>query len=158
MAKRILVPLSTRESAREIVPLIGALARGNGATVRLLQVFPVPKQITSPCGRVVAYAHQEMERLTVVGLDDLRTTAETYFHDVPVESTVRFGGPVEGILLEADTFDADLIALAAPERSRLRRLVSAGIADQVARKASVPTLLLRPDSRGEETERHWRLA
>lgn len=157
MAKRILVPLSHRESAREIVPLIGALARGSGASVRLLQVFPVPEQIVGPYGRVVAYADQEMQRLSAAGLDDLRT-AETYFDDVPVEATVRFGDPVEEILLEADAFDADLIAFAAPEANRLWSALSPGIADQVARKAAAPTLLLRPVARERETGRRWQLA
>ena len=157
MGKRILVPLSHREPAREIVPLIGALARGGGASVRLLEVFPVPERIVGPHGRVVAYVDQETQRLTAVGVADLRT-AETYFHDVPVESTVRFGDPIEEILREADAVDADLIALVAPEGNRLRRVLSADVADRVARKASIPTLLLRPGAVDRETGRRWRLA
>lgn len=142
MAKHILVPLSNRESAREIVPLVGALARGGGASVRLLQVFPLPEPIVGPYGRVVAYADQEMQRLTSVGLDDLRT-AEIDLHDVPLESVVRFGDPVEEILLEAEVSGADLIALATSGRSRFRRVLSLGVAEQVARQAPVPTLMLR---------------
>jgi nucleotide-binding universal stress UspA family protein len=157
MAKNILVPLSNRESAREIVPLVSALARGGGASVRLLQVLPLPEQIVGPYGRVIAYADQEMQRLTAAGLDDLRT-AETDFHDVPLESVVRFGDPVEEILLEAEAFGADLIAFATSGRGRLRRALSLGVAEQVARQAPVPTLLLRSGAPGAEAARRWPLA
>ena len=157
MAKHILVPLSNRESARAIVPVVSALARGGGASVRLLQVFPLPEPILGPYRRVVAYADQEMQRLTAAGLDDLRT-AEIEFHDVPLESVVRFGDPVEEILVEAEASGADLIAFATSGRSRLRRALSLGVAEQVARQAPVPTLLLRSEARGAEAVRRSRLA
>jgi nucleotide-binding universal stress UspA family protein len=63
MAKRILVPLDRSELAETIMPLVAGLARGAGATVRLLHVVPVPENVVSKEGRVVAYADQEMERL-----------------------------------------------------------------------------------------------
>ena len=49
MAKRILVPLD--RSDRTIVPVVAALARGAGATVRLLRVLPVPEMRVANYGR-----------------------------------------------------------------------------------------------------------
>src|SRR5437867_13323289 len=43
MAKRILTPIDGREPSETIVPVVAALARGAGSTVRLLRVFPVPE-------------------------------------------------------------------------------------------------------------------
>ena len=63
MAKRILVPLDRSELAESIMPLVAGLAREAGATVRLLHVAPVPENIVSKEGRVVAYADQQMEQL-----------------------------------------------------------------------------------------------
>lgn len=141
MAKRILTPIGPRARGETIVPLVAALARGAGATVRLLRVFPVPDRVTDPRGRTIAYADQEMARLTSEGLDDLGRI-EVELDGVPVERVVRFGEPAEEILLEADAFGADLIALAVSARGRLRRALRPGVAARVARRAPVPALML----------------
>ncbi len=146
--KRILVPLSAHESHEAVVPLIGKLAKQSGATVRLLHVFPVPDLIIrSPefAGgprRVAAYADQQMAVLKSKGLDYLRTV-EPQLDGVPVDAVVRFGDTIQETLVEAETFDADLVAVATTSRSRLRSALSPSVAEQVARKASGPVLLLR---------------
>jgi len=142
MAKRILVPLDGQESSEAIIPLVRSLAREHGSSVRLLRVYPIPERIVSGQGRVLAYVDQEMARLTAAGLDDLRRVEEQ-LADLPVESIVRFGEPAEEMPLEAEAFGADLIAMATPMRGRLRSALVPGVADRVARKASVPTLVLR---------------
>ncbi|OGL02784.1 MAG: hypothetical protein A3D33_18450 [Candidatus Rokubacteria bacterium RIFCSPHIGHO2_02_FULL_73_26] len=147
MAKRILTPLDARERSEAIAPIVAALARGAGSTVRLLRVFPVPDRVIGTNGRTVAYSDQEMARLTAEGLDDLRRV-EAQLEGIPVESVVRFGEAAEEILLEAEAFDADLIALTASRRGRLRRALVAGVAERVAGKAPVPTLLLRGSAAG----------
>jgi nucleotide-binding universal stress UspA family protein len=124
------------------VQVLGALARDSGAALRLLRVMPVPERVAHPHGRTVAYADQEMERLTAAGRDDLQRL-EDELGDITVESVVRFGEPVEDILLEAEAFDADLIALSSAARGRLRRFLARGVADGVADRALVPTLVLR---------------
>jgi len=147
MAKRILTPFDSREHSETIVPIVAALARGAGSTVRLLRVFPVPDRVVDTDGRTVAYSDQEMARLTSKGLDDLRRI-EVQLEGIPVERVVRFGEATEEILLEAEAFDADLIALTASRRGRLRRALVAGVAERVAGRAPVPTLLLRESAAG----------
>ena len=142
MMKRILVPLDGHEGSEAIVPVVAAMAAESGARVRLLRVAPVPEMVVGPYGRTVAYVDQEMARVTGAELDDL-ARIEAQFVGVPVESVVRFGKPLEEILLEAEAFEADLIALAAPRRSRVREVRAAGVADRVARRARVPALVLR---------------
>ena len=142
MAKRILTPIDARERSETIVPVVTALAHGAGSAVRLLRVFPVPDRVIGSHGRTVAYADQEMARLTAEGLEDLHRI-EAQLDGIPVESVVRFGEPTEEILLEAEAFDADLITLATSNRGRLRSALVPGVAERVARKAPVPTLTLR---------------
>jgi nucleotide-binding universal stress UspA family protein len=142
MMKRILVPLGGHEGSETIVPVVAAMAVESGGRVRLLRVAPIPEMVVAPYGRTVAYVDQEMARVTAAELEDL-ARIEAQFVGVPVESVVRFGDPLEEILLEAEAFESDLIALAAPRRGRLRALVAAGVADRVARKAPVPALVLR---------------
>jgi nucleotide-binding universal stress UspA family protein len=142
MAKRILVPVDAHEHNEAVVPLVAALARDAGSTVRLLRVFPIPERVVGPLGRTVAYVDQEMARLTSEGLDDLHGI-EALLAGVPVESVVRFGEPAEEITFEAEAFDADLIALTAERTGRLAGALSPGLADRVARAVDVPTLTLR---------------
>jgi len=142
MAKRILAPVDARERRETIVPVVAALARDAGSTVRLLRVFPVPTRVIGNHGQTVAYSDQEMARLTAEGLADLRHV-EAELAGVPVETVVRFGEPAEEITLEAEAFDADLIALAADRQGLLRAALAPGVADRVARKTTVPTLTLR---------------
>ncbi len=142
MPKRILVPLDDTESSEAIIPVVAALALEGGASVRLLRVAPVPECVVGPYGRTIAYVDQQMDRVTAEGLLDL-SRSEAQIAGVPVESTVRFGDPVEEILLEGEAFDADLIALVTSNRSRVRGALSPGVAEQVMRKAPMPALILR---------------
>ena len=143
MAKRILVPLGKREADQAVLPTVAALARDSGATVRLLRVYPIPDHIVGAHGRTVAYVDQEMDSLSRQGVMELTAIADTTLDGVPVEMVVRFGDPGAEILIEAEVFGAELIALTTTERSRLRRALIGDTADHVTRKAAVPALVLR---------------
>ena len=140
MAKRILVPIERSDAARSVLPLVADLARGSGATVRLLHVAPLPTARIADNGRVVAYASQEMERIEFVRRDCLKI-AEAELEGVPVESVVRFGDPTREILVEAEAFGADLIAVTAG-RHRWLPSVLRGIAGKLLRRSDVPVLLV----------------
>jgi len=142
MPKRILTPIDGRAESEAIVPVVGALARGAGSTVRLLRVFPVPEHVVGPYGRTIAYVDQEMARLTAEGMDEL-AHIEAELDGVPVERVVRFGEPAEEIRLEAEAFNADLVTLATSRRSRLGSALRPGVTDRVVQNSSVPTLVLR---------------
>ena len=141
MTKRILVAVP-EDGHSAAVPLVRGVARDQGSTVRLLRVMPVPERVVGPHGRTVAYADQEMERLTAQGLDEL-AVAESELAGVPVERVVRFGEPVEEILIEAEAFDADLIAMTTTSRSRVASALTPGVGERVQRAAPTPVLLLR---------------
>ena len=140
MAKRILVPLD--HSDRTIVPVVAALARGAGATVRLLRVLPVPEMKVGPYGRVISYVDQEMESLRGSARVDLES-AEAELAGVPVDSVVRFGNVSAEIALEADAFSADLIALTESRHGTLRHVVRPTTADRLTGRVEPPVLVLR---------------
>jgi nucleotide-binding universal stress UspA family protein len=83
-----------------------------------------------------------MSRLTAEGLDQL-AHVEAELEGIPVERVVRFGEAAEEIRLEAEAFNADLVALATTRHSRLSSALAPGVAERVAREAPVPTLVLR---------------
>jgi nucleotide-binding universal stress UspA family protein len=143
MAKRILVPLDQSVTGESVLPLVADLARGSGATVRLLTVMPEPLPLVTRDGRVVAYADQELVRLEAEGMDYLRA-AEARLDGVPVECVVRFGEPDEAILEEARAFDADLIAVTTTGRSGIGRVAFGSVAEAVFRKADVAVVLFHP--------------
>lgn len=142
MAKRILVPLDGSESAEVAAALAADLARGSGGDVRLLQVHPVPAHRVSNTGRVVAYADQEMERLSAEGRDYLESV-EARLGPVPAQSVVRFGKPEQEILVEAEAFDADLIVVSTPRRNWLERLTGSGLGEKLLHASPVPVVLVR---------------
>ncbi len=141
MTKRILVPVGQSES-HATMSVVRGLARDQGSLVRLLRVVPVPELVMGRYGRTIAYVDQEMERLTAQGLEELMCPAAE-LEGVPVERVVRFGEPAEEILLEADAFGADLIAVTTSTRSRLASALAPGLGERVLREAPVPVLLLR---------------
>jgi nucleotide-binding universal stress UspA family protein len=146
MAKRILVPLDRSSAAEEVVPLVAAIARGSGASVRLLVVSVEPDHLVNERGRVVAYADQESARLEAECLDYLRRMAEQFDDPSDVECAVRFGEPVTEILREADASEADLIAVTTTGRSGVGRVVLGSVAEEVLRKAQAPVVLMRPSN------------
>src|SRR3989442_276841 len=127
MAKRILVPLDRTSTSEAVLPFVSDLAHGAGSTVRLLRVEPVPNNVVSESGRVVAYTDQEMARLEAEGLAHLDEIA-TLLQGVPGERGVRFGDPASEILTEVDTFGAVRTALPTRGWGWLRHTRTGGIA------------------------------
>jgi nucleotide-binding universal stress UspA family protein len=143
MAKKILVPVDDVPAAESVLPLIGAIARTPGATVRLLHVLPVPGNVTSPEGRVIAYADQEMDRLEAAHATRLRSIAEMHLPGLPVECIVRFGDPAEEILDEVSAFGADLVVVGTKTRSSLARALLGSVAEKIMRKSPAMVVLVR---------------
>src|SRR5438552_16678032 len=102
MAKRILVPLDRTSTSEAVLPFVSDLAHGAGSTVRLLRVEPLPNNVVSEPGRVVAYTDQEMARLEAEGLAHLDASA-TLLQGAPVARVVRVGDAARQDLTEGDT-------------------------------------------------------
>jgi nucleotide-binding universal stress UspA family protein len=147
MAKRILVPLDVTTDHEAILPLVADLARGSGATIRLLHVAPVPDIVVNREGLVIAYADQETSRLETEWLDSVHSS-DPLLSGVPVEPAIRFGDPVEEILAEAEAFDADLIVVTTTCRSAVKRSLLGSVAEEIVRRAKPGVMLVRPGRHG----------
>jgi nucleotide-binding universal stress UspA family protein len=146
MAKRILVPLDLNLESESVMPVVADLARGAGATVRLLHVAPVAEPVEGIDGRIVVYSDQETARLEAAATDYLEAAARLAGMDV--ETVVRFGKPADEILSEAEAFGADLIALAARSRGPLTRFILGSTSEHVCRGTGVPVMVYRSHSHG----------
>jgi nucleotide-binding universal stress UspA family protein len=140
MAKRILVPLDLSEQSEAVLPLVADLARGAGATVRLLHVTPYAHTRFSEDNRVIYYAHELEERRTREAEVELRQLA-SLLDGIDVEQRVRIGDPRKEILREADAFNADAIILRAARWRWWRRSLGA-VGQRVRAKAGIPVMLL----------------
>jgi nucleotide-binding universal stress UspA family protein len=143
MPKRILVPLDETTEHEAILPVVADIARSAGATVRLLHVTAPPENLVTEDGQVIAYMDQEAARLRAQWLDYLRTI-EALLPDVELEREVRFGSPLHEILVDAEEFDADLIAVTTSSRKTLKDRLLGSVAAELMKRAKTPVLLLRP--------------
>src|SRR3972149_5490791 len=143
MAKRILVPLDVSPLAESLAPVGGAAPPGGGSPGRLPHVAPLPQALVSETGQVIAYLDQEMERLEAEGMDYLRAV-EVQLEGIPVECVVRFGDPVQEILLESEALGGGVIAVATAGRSGGGRTGLGSVAEQVFRKSRLPVVLYHP--------------
>ncbi len=163
MAKRILVPVETNERAEAIVPVVAALARAGGGTVRLLNVQPPPQTRVDEYARklamyaydmgvsldgdhrVLMYGHAQEALVESETLERMRQL-EPLLDGVSIERAVRFGDVVEEIVREAEAFDADLVAVSQRRRPWWRPAL-ARIVDRVQARVRVPVLALSAGAR-----------
>jgi nucleotide-binding universal stress UspA family protein len=136
----VVVPLDGAGGSEAVLPAVAALARERGARVRLLRVVKPGQEIRGTDDRVAVYADQESARL--------ETEARDYMHDVAaqlsgvtVEDAVRVGDVVDGIVAEAESAGADIIAMATHQRRGVGRLVKGSIARRVQHATTIPLLL-----------------
>lgn len=139
MAKRILMPISSRMPSDAFLSALGDLARGGGATVRLLHVAEPPSDVTGVEGRAGCEADHERFRLQAEARDILELVNLSL--GGCAETTVRIGDPAAEILAEATEFAADLIAIGIGDRKRFH--FHSGVAWDVLRRAEIPVALLR---------------
>ena len=152
--EHILIPLDrSEESERAIEPAL-ALGQLTGAHYTLVEV--VPPLTLVPMPEVAPVALQQSEH------DELRNRAAAYLNTV-AERLRAQGHQVDtavviqpqcaaGILEQAVSTDASLIAMATHGRSGFQRLALGSVADKVLRGTTVPLLLLRPSHREAELQ------
>jgi nucleotide-binding universal stress UspA family protein len=137
----IVVPLANAATGEQALPAIAELARGCGATLRLLRVLPPVKEMRDEDDRVVAYVDQETARVEREAREDLgRVTAG--LEGLAVEHGVRFGDAAANIVEDAEEAGADLIALPVSRRGRLGRWLDSRVARRLRRATTIPLLVV----------------
>lgn len=138
----ILVPLDGQPGSEEVLATAADLARAHGATVRLVRVIVPPKAVRSDDGTlVISFTDQETARLDSEARAYLSAVAQR-LPGVEVESAVRFSDAIAGIVDEAESAGADLIALASHRRHPLTGLLRRSVASGLLRATRIPTLVV----------------
>lgn len=123
--RRILLPVDGSGLALCAAPAASAFAKRFGAEIVVLHVLQKGEDPTA----VKAQLEDLKERF---GIDGVRARTE-----------LERGDPAEAILSAAKSLKADLIALSTHGRSGLSRLVVGSVAEQVARRAESPLIVVR---------------
>jgi len=151
MPKRILVPLDGTAGSEHVLPIVEHLARGAGATVRLLHVTPWPETVQAVDGRVMAYADQRVVALTTQSENYLDQVAKR-FRGVATERAVRFGEAAEQILEEEAAWPADLVVILDPHRTGIESWWHSSLAEQLRRNSDRPLLVYEPPALAKGSE------
>jgi nucleotide-binding universal stress UspA family protein len=123
--RKILVPVDGSRTSQGIFPVVADLARGAGARVALLTVLSHEGN-ADPARRALE-----------------RVGRSPTFARVPVETVVRSGEAVPGILESARAEGADVIALGTHGRTGSNRFFFGSVAEEVLSRAEVPVILRR---------------
>ncbi len=147
MAQRILVALDGTDAGEAMLPVVGDLARGAKATVRLLHVEPWPETVQERDGRVIAYADQRVAAI--------QTRCENYLAllagqlgGISVERAIRFGDPLGQVRQEATAWAADLVVVVDPQREGWSQWWHPSLAGQLQGRMGRPVLVYLPSLSG----------
>jgi nucleotide-binding universal stress UspA family protein len=146
MYARILVAVDGSPGSARAVAHAIALSKAFGAALRVLHVIDMGWLALGPelavdTQRLVAARRAEGERTVAAALETARAAGAS------VEtSLVETGAPgqrvASQIVLEAQAWPADLLVLGTHGRSGAERFLLGSVAEGVARRASVPVLLV----------------
>lgn len=149
--RQVLIALNGSEFAEKVLDPALALGTLSDAEHTLLQVIPsiTDYSVGYPVGL-------ERQPLVVKQQAEARSYLRTVARRFPartsrIRTRIVLGeqSTAKAILSFAQSNDADVIALATRGRGGLARLLQGSVADQVVRSASVPVLVLRPDTEQE---------
>ncbi len=135
--EKILVPLDGSNCSERVIPEAAKLAGAFDATLALLRVayahsFPGIDLVEAEV-KAVREAEDYLQRLE----ERLKTEG------LKVESHVRYGQEAEEILDHASQKEIDLIAMATPDGSWMKRLLYGDVAKKVHRHSPKPVFLVR---------------
>jgi nucleotide-binding universal stress UspA family protein len=148
---KILVPTDFSPCAAAAFDWAMDLARRYRASVVLLHVHPVPAYAF--IDGMVPPAPQDMAALAQASFDRLEQMADEHRGELPagvrLQTEVRAGDPVEGILQVVHDRGIDLVVMGTHGRSGLAHLVLGSVAEKVVRRSDRPVLTVRGGPHGE---------
>ena len=143
--RKILVPIDGSPTSNRGLVEAMALARNQGATLRLVHVLD--ELILGPGAEAVVYLGNTVDLLREAG-EQIVAKAEAAAQASGLESEsvileTTGGRAADAIVAEAKAWGADLIVLGTHGRRGARRLVMGSDAEEIVRTTPVPVLLVR---------------
>lgn len=134
---KLLVPLDGSETAREVLPLVEAVARRYESEVLLLHVHWSP-----PIGDtyMASYVPPPPEQVVAL-LEPVKKALEE--RGIRARSLAGYGPEAQAILDAAEREDVDLVVMTTHGRGGLSRWLLGSVAEQVLRRCTRPLLVQR---------------
>ena len=153
MYSHILVPLDGSDLAEQAIPPAEGLARSFDATLHLVQVFSVPRELVSvlevgigvppPLDPKLSLAHLIVEAGRSKSQAYLeRLAAQLRDKGIKVETEVLEGIADEEILAYAKERDVDCIVVTTQGLSGLRQFFLGSVTDRLIRSSEVPVVVV----------------
>jgi nucleotide-binding universal stress UspA family protein len=146
MYARILAGVDGSPQAEHALRHAAGLAKALGAELRIVHVvdmgvLPLAPELALDVDRLAKARRTEGEKLLAAALEQARVAGVT-----PLARLVETGAPAQPIaavlVAEAASWPADVVVLGARGRGGLERFFLGSVADGVARRSSVPVLLV----------------
>lgn len=157
--RRILVPLDGSKHAESIIPHVEGVAKLYDAHVTVMRVVTtgyqtaVLRDVEEPSEEKEVHGHI-MKRLSEEQETERYENARTYLLDVrdslrdagiDANAMLMQGKPVEGIVMAADSIEADLIAMTSHGKTGLSQVFYGSVSSGVLNRAQRPLLVIRAD-------------
>ncbi len=140
--ERILVPTDGSKAAVDAAEKAFELAEQLDAEVLVLSV--VEDALVDD--KIYGNPPADVERVREIATNAAEDVAEkAEERGIDADAVVTQGSPAQEILDQADSWDADMIAMGTHGRSGLDRVLLGSVADKIVRKADVPVFTSRPD-------------
>ena len=120
---RILIYISIRSNSKPAVQFGGLLARSTQSSVTLLTVIESTRDLTA--------AHQALD------------ASRLWIPHLSVDTSVRIGEEINGILEEIDRGNYDLVVLKARQAMQIKDFLSTKLGQRVARQAPISVLVVK---------------
>lgn len=141
--KLILCPIDLSAASSKVIAYARLFAQAFGARVEVLHADWVEWPPYFMASQADELSAREQKRQAALREDLSRLAQEGLGPDVRHEIQIIEGHPVEVILHRAKQLQADLILMGSHGRSGIARLRLGSVAENVAREASTPTLIVR---------------
>jgi nucleotide-binding universal stress UspA family protein len=141
--RRILVATDFSPGAQAAIKLAVSLARPLGASLTVLNVFPLPNWVL-PDGTVFLADAPTLGELSTRATAALDTIKQALTADgLEVDTQAVPGSPAEEIVRAAREGNYDMVVMGTHGRTGLRHLLIGSVAERVVRLASCPVLTVR---------------
>lgn len=142
--RQILAPTDFSRHAEAAVRYACRLAERLGASLHLLHVLPDvvpvgPDPMLAPSMPPDYYTETETQSLDALA----KAVDPSWGHVAAVQTAVRWGGAVEGIVGYAADQGIDLIVIATHGRTGLSHVLLGSVAERIVREAPCPVLSIR---------------
>ncbi|GGI79487.1 universal stress protein A [Shewanella hanedai] len=140
--RQILCPTDFSETASHALRYAIEMANFYQVGLRLIHVVDQP--LGAENYQILAITPAELaQSMEDTAADQMRDLLAGLKSELPMETVIRRGSPIDEILADAIEFDAGMIVMASHGRSGLSHFLHTNVAEGVANKAKCPVLVVK---------------